>query len=249
MIYSASRRTDLPTFYPDYIVAKVRRSRKLDGIVFWTKDIRNFARHLGLNAVLTSYPAIIQYTVTGLAGSVWEPEVPAFSVQLEALCEIASLLPSGAIRWRFDPVLHAGDELYERFEKILLGFRSAGLNLDSVIVSFPDYYRKVRERLRSAGLAFVELEDTEKLAVLAELHRIGNLKIQLCCEDDLLDSGKDYLEKGSCVNAGLFKELYDIDVDSRHDAGQRTQCGCTRSTDIGSYDQRCGHNCVYCYAR
>ncbi len=249
MIYSASRRTDLPAFYPDYIVSKVSRSRKLEGIVFWTKDIRNFVRHLGLSAVLTSYPAIIQYTVTGLAGSVWEPEVPSFQVQYDALSEVASLLPPGAVRWRFDPILQTDDDLYERFEKILVMFRAAGIFPDSVVVSFPDYYRKVRERLQNNGLAFTEFSFAEKLAVLEKLHSVGGIKIQLCCEDELLAVKHDYLEKGCCVSAGQFKELYGIDVDSRRDAGQRAQCGCTRSTDIGSYDQKCGHNCVYCYAR
>ena len=36
MIYSASRRTDLPAFYPDFLVGKIQRSRKLDGVVYWT---------------------------------------------------------------------------------------------------------------------------------------------------------------------------------------------------------------------
>ena len=247
MIYSASRRTDLPAFYPDYIVEKIRRSRKLDGVVYWTKDIRNFAVHFGLRAALTSYPSIIQYTVTGLAGSIWEPEVPSICEQLNALSEVLSELPAGAVQWRFDPII-ADNAVFERFARIYEILGHTGAKFDSVVVSFPDLYRKVSCRLKIKGQIFPDLTIEAKCEILEKLYRISGLKFNICCEGELLDQGLGFVEKSSCVSAALFKKLYDIDVDSRHDSSQRSECGCTKSTDIGSYKQRCFHKCLYCYA-
>ncbi len=247
MIYSASRRTDLPAFYPDYIVEKVRRSRKLEGVVYWTKDIRNFAVHFGLRAALTSYPAIIQYTVTGLAGSIWEPGVPSFCDQLKAFSEVVSELPAGAVRWRFDPII-ADNTLFERFARIYEIWSKTGARLDSVTVSFPDLYRKVSCRVKKKGQLISELSIDAKCEILEKMYRISGLKFFMCCESELLEQNLGFVGKSSCVSAALFKNLYGIDVDSRHDAAQRSECGCTKSTDIGSYAQRCLHKCLYCYA-
>ena len=247
MIYSASRRTDLPAFYPDFLVGKIQRSRKLDGVVYWTKDIRNFIRHFGLRAAVTSYPTIIQYTVTGLAGSEWEPGVPQFSSQLEALAELVQLLPRGAVRWRFDPVI-ADSSVLQRFSDIYKLMEEAGAGLEAVTVSFPDIYPKVAQRLQQRGLNFPELQLEQKFDLLHEFYRISGLEIWLCCEEELLEDNPGYLRRGACVSGELFRDLYNIAVDMRKDQGQRVNCGCTRSTDIGSYDLICGHECLYCYA-
>ena len=247
MIYSASRRTDLPAFYPDYLVEKIRRSRRLDGVVYWTKDIRNFIRHSGLKGVLADYPAIIQYTVTGLAGGIWEPGVPEFEIQGEALAELAQLLPRGAVRWRFDPII-ADSSLFSRFSAIYAAMCEFGVGLEAVTVSFPDIYRKVAQRLREHGLKFPVLNVERKQEILQEFYRISGLELWLCCESELLGQNPGYLRAGACVSGELFRELYGITVDMRKDYGQRAECGCSRSTDIGSYDLACGHKCVYCYA-
>lgn len=247
MIYSASRRTDLPAFYPDYIVDKIRRSRKLEGVVYWTKDIRNFAVHFGLRAALTSYPSIIQYTVTGLAGSIWEPKVPSIYEQMNALSEVLSELPTGAVRWRFDPII-VDNTVFERFARIYEIFGKTGFELDSVVVSFPDLYRKVSSRLKTKGQIFPDLTIDAKCEILDKFHQISGLKFLMCCEGELLEQNLGFVEKSSCVSSALFKKLYDIDVDSRLDASQRSECGCTKSTDIGSYEQSCFHKCLYCYA-
>lgn len=246
MIYSASRRTDLPAYYPDYICQKVQRSRKLQGIVFWTKDPRNFINHFGLRAVLSSYPSIINFTLTGLAGSIWEPNVPDPSVLVSAIKELATLLPAGAIRWRFDPII-VDDSVFKRFNEMHSLLLDAGVAVENVTLSFPDIYKKVQDRLKQSNISLSLLSIEQKKDILKRLYTISGLKLQLCCEDELLDV--EGVEKGCCVDGRLFTKLYATDLSElRKDRGQRAECGCMQSTDIGSYDQPCPANCLYCYA-
>ena len=246
MIYSASRRTDLPAFFPDYIVEKVRRSRKLEGIVFWTKDVRNFVRHLGLQNVILNYPVIIQFTLTGLAGSIWEPGVPKMREQEEAIRELHRILPAGALRWRFDPII-SNNTLYERFYRVCDFFAACGVDLKEVTVSFPDLYRKVINRLRKEELALMQLSFTRKKEILRNFHESSGLLLRLCCEEELL--GEKYCIAGKCIDAELFEKCYGVKIRKIvKDTHQRPGCGCDLSTDIGSYDLHCRHNCLYCYA-
>ncbi|MDR3211215.1 MAG: DUF1848 domain-containing protein [Planctomycetota bacterium] len=255
MLYSASRRTDLPAFYPMEIVGKVRRSRKLEGIVFWTKDIRNFTTHLELSAIIREAPAIIQFTCTGLGGSQWEPRVPPLDIQLDALATLATRLPPAAIRWRFDPIIPTPD-WRERFlqvkEKLTVVLGKSGL--DGVTVSFVDPYLKARVRVAAAGLAWPEVKPEDKRETLAflassfgERKKEGPKPLRLCCEAEFLD--QPGVEAAACVDRRLLERLYNLKAgEVKKDPGQRRDCTCSSATDIGSYALPCQHGCLYCYA-
>jgi len=246
VIYSASRRTDLPAFFPDYICQKVQRSRKLEAIVFWTKDPRNLVEHPGLAAVVSSYPTIIQLTITGLGGSIWEQGVPEVGTIIPAITELARVLPAGAIRWRFDPIIAEGTH-FQRFSEIFEMLTAAGVMLESVVVSFPDPYSHAVGRIKQAGLSLPQLSFEDKKKILQELHAISGIPLALCCEQELLTvSG---IIRSRCIDGGLFDRLYGTSLGSLpEDHSQRQECGCCRSTDIGSYQQECRHKCLYCYA-
>ena len=251
MIYSVSRRTDMPAFHPDAIVDRVRRSRKLEGLVLWTKDIRNCVRHDGLRRVMQNIPVIIQYTVTGLAGGGWEPGVPPFEAQRDALAETAALLPRGAVRWRFDPILPSPD-LRERFVRVRGGLESVLGPIGQVTVSFPDPYRHAVRRAEAAGLAWPGVDSGEKKRIIRMLAAefAGGAEerpLRLCCEPELL--ALPGVGMAHCIDGALFAGLYGLPLAGlAKDPGQRLACGCCKSTDIGSYGLACGHGCRYCYA-
>ncbi len=262
MLYSASRRTDLPAFYPGLIVERVRRSRRLEGLVLWTKDIRNLVRHAELAKVTAAYPTIVNYTVTGLAGTLWEPRVPLLKEQLLELAVLAERFPPGAIRWRFDPIL-PGPDLFERFAATLRTLREVLREINECIISFPDPYPQAVARTRAAGLAWPIISLPEKRAILARLLALFRefgpgetgvataadsfCPLRLCCETELMD--QPGVGPAACIDAGLFARLYGVRIGSpEKDPGQRKTCVCTKSTDIGRYDLTCGHGCLYCYA-
>lgn len=250
MLYSASRRTDMVAFAPDAIVGRVARSRKLDGIVFWTKDIRNFVNHAGLAGVIARVPGIVQFTATGLAGSVWEPGVPPLKEQLPALHALAERLPPGAIRWRFDPVIKT-PRLRERFRTVKNLLAGALPSLAEVTASFPDPYKKAVARAAACGLEWPEMSMEEKRDFVGfmvdELAAAGSpAPVRLCCEPELL--ALPGVRQVRCVDDGLFRDIYGLRLELGGDAGQRQACGCAQSTDIGTYELSCPHRCRYCYA-
>lgn len=251
MIYSASRRTDLVAFFPDHIVQKVKRSRKLEAIVLWTKDPRNLISHPSLLEVTKQYPTIIQLTITGLAGTSWEPEVPPLQSFKGELKELGSALPQKAIVWRFDPIISSPDVL-ERFTSTLMTLRDCLGDVDEVTVSFPDPYPKVVKRLQECNLRLPMLTTEEQARILDQLLAIGRSEcpeftINLCCEPELF-SPPDNMQ-AHCIEGERFDSLYATRLGSlTKDRGQRVGCGCVQSTDIGSYDQVCRHGCRYCYA-
>ena len=258
MIYSASRRTDLPAFYPDFIAEKAERSRRLEAIVLWTRDVRNLVRNRRLAETTKRFPCLILVTATGLAGTAWEPGVPPLADQEPELAELSRRLPPGAVRWRFDPIVprpgrgaaEATAETLERFRRLRDRWEQMFGRLDGVTVSFPDSYPGAVARTRGAGLEWPVFPPAEKrrlLEAMAGAFDRESGRVRLCCEPGLLDVRG--VEPASCVDGPALERLYGLPTGKLpKDPGQRRDCGCVKSTDIGAYAMACGHGCLYCYA-
>ena len=254
MIYSASRRTDLPAFYPGFTTEKVARSRRLEAIVFWTRDVRNLVRHQGVSRVVERVPCLILVTDTGLAGTAWEPRAPSLADQEPELAELARRLPFGAVRWRFDPMIpkpgYGAAELLERFRRLRERWERILGRLEGVTVSFPDPYPKAVARATEAGLGWPVFTPDEKRRLVEALAReFGREagRVRLCCEPELLDLPG--VGRAACVDGPALERLYGAPLgDIPKDPDQRRACGCVKSIDIGSYAMACGHGCLYCYA-
>lgn len=92
MILSASRRTDIPNYYMDWFLHRIREGyvdvrnpinphqisrialspSVVDCIVFWTKNPENMLPHLG---ELAAYPYYVQFTLTSYGRDI-EPNLP-----------------------------------------------------------------------------------------------------------------------------------------------------------------------------
>ena len=89
-----------------------------------------------------------------------------------------------------------------------------------------------------------KIESTKKLVAIAR----GN-GIQLySCSEPLIEH-VDGIQKGHCIDGEILESLFGERASKAKDSGQRKSCGCSKSKDIGSYTQVCGHKCLYCYAR
>lgn len=275
MIISASRRTDIPAFYPEWLRNRVRTGRvevrnpfnphqvkqvslcpeDVDAIVLWT---RNPAPLL---------PYLKEIEDLGLTRHYWlmtlnamprrlEPAVPKPAQALKLLHELSRRVGPQRLVWRFDPVfltdLTPPEEHLRRFEYLAARIGDA---VQRVVISFADIYGKVPRNVARAGQDGppIQFEDIhlspqtlrELAAALAASARRYGLHVQSCAETLALNA--EGVPPGKCIDAMELNRVFDLNLPARKDPGQRKLCGCTRSVDIGAYDT-CLHGCVYCYA-
>jgi hypothetical protein len=267
MIISASRRCDIPAFAGDWFMERLRsgavdvaspfrpgaarkvslRRADVDAVVFWSRDVRPFLRHLP-EIEGGGYPYYFLITLTGYT-RLLEPAVPAVEDAAACFRELARRIGRRRVIWRYDPVLFTEQatsafhiENFSRLTGLLAPFASR------VIVSFFDPYPKALRRLRQAGIDAAaaagspqqQLELLERFTVIAT--RAG-LEIQSCAEAAIAAG----VTPGKCIDEALLNDLFNLNLAYRKDPAQRKLCLCQQSVDIGSYGT-CGHSCLYCYA-
>jgi hypothetical protein len=231
-------------------------------IVFWSKDPRPMLPHLAeLDRRGIGY--YFQFTLNDYEAEGLEPGVPPLSERIAAFREIAQTIGRAKVVWRADPMLLADgldvDRLVARVVRI--GERVHRWT-EKLVIAFADIerYAKVRNRLRKFGRGCRELLPEEMRVFVERLvvaARPWGLAIATCAEAiDLTDLG---IGRNKCIDDKLLARVFSHDEDlmrflgpddlrgALNDKGQRKECGCIVSKDIGSYDT-CPHGCRYCYA-
>jgi len=270
MIISASRRTDIPAFYTPWFMNRVREGflltrnpfnphqlkrvsllpDEVDAIVFWTRNPSMLMPHLQELDRL-GYRYYFQYTLTGYPRNL-EATVPRPRKAIQTFSELSDRIGPDRVVWRYDPILLSNmvdsNEHKRLFSKIasLLAGRTR-----RVVISFFDPYKKTQRNLsRIDGLVYSDI--TQDRGAMSDLARFmfgeansHGMSIESCAElSDLQSAG---IPPGKCIDAGLINTLFGLSVDEAKDPGQRKECGCVKSVDIGAYNT-CLHGCAYCYA-
>ncbi len=271
-VISASRRTDILMHYvawlaeairqglvdvPQPYTGKLRRVSLLPEdvhtLVLWSKDFRPLLQDVGgIRQALERYDQMFCHlTITGLGGTALEPSISPWEeviAQLPELIEFAR--DPRRVSVRYDPIVHwyEGQEVRSNLpfaEPILRAVSRAGIT--AVRMSFATLYGKVRRR---KGWRWYDptpeqrLEITRRLVTLA-----GSLELTLhsCSQRELQLAGA---VPSRCIDGELLSALHPhgLPAATTKDRGQRAECGCTVSVDIGSYLMRCPNGCRYCYA-
>jgi len=270
MIISASRRTDIPAFYAEWFMNRIREEYLLvrnpfnakqvrrvslspgnvEAIVFWTRNPEKLIPHLDeLNDRGHRY--YFQYTITGFPRSM-ERSVPRPQAAIETFSRLSEMIGPDKVIWRFDPILISSlvdiAEHERLFGKIASALRG---KTKRVVISFADMYSKVNRNLAkipNISTRDLVLEHEEALGLARNLVSIANandLEVQSCSEE--IDLARSGVAHGKCIDDELISRLFNISFKSRKDKGQREACGCIESVDIGQYNS-CLHGCAYCYA-
>ena len=269
MIISASYKTDIPTFYGEWFINRLRAgyckmvnpwNRKqisrvsldlldVDGIIFWTKNIAPFLPRL-IEVHDRGFRFVIQHTINNY------PRALEFSVvdadrSIQHLHEVADTYGSRVCVWRYDTIIFSSlttpDFHRTNFEKLCSAIEGA---TDEVVVSFANLYRKTLRNMEWAGEKFGftwhDPDAEEKRALLADMIPIAQshgMKLTICTQPDLVVPGA---AEARCIDASRLEEVSGRPIRAER-RGARKECGCFASKDIGEYDT-CPHGCVYCYA-
>ena len=231
-------------------------------IVFWTKNPKPLLPYLGdLDRQGLDY--YFQFTLNDYEAEGLEPHLPSLEERIKTFADLSGCVGRSRVIWRYDPLLLADgldvDRLVERVARV---GELVHPFTEKLVIAFADVerYVRVRTRLRRYGRGCRE-PSADEMRVFAEklvtAARPWGLAIATCAEAiDLEDLG---IEKNRCVDDGLLARLFPDDAEllrflgpeaTRHglkDKGQRKECGCIVSKDIGAYDT-CPHLCRYCYA-
>lgn len=273
-IVSASRRTDIPAFYMNWFMECVFKKRfilknpyskkistlpftpeNIAAVCFWSKDYSLFLKNK-YEQILNDkgFNIFFQYTLNS-ENFLLEPGIKK-SVQerCDILEKMAEIFGPDKIFLRFDPIVFYMDENknlknnLKDFQYILK--RASNCKIRSITISFTDLYKKVLERQKNKNIIFINPSNEKKISIIQNLEKMAktcNISLNLCCE---AIQGLERLKKKPCISTEYINKTFGLSLNHKKDPGQRKDCMCSISKDIGSYrDHPCYHNCLYCYAR
>ncbi len=274
VIVSASFRTDIPAFYGRWFINRLRagacevrnpyggqtftvslRREDVDGFVFWTKNIGPFLRYLP-EVRERGFPFIVQHTINGYPHAL-ESRIAHDSRTIGYVRRVSEMYGSDVVVWRYDPIMLSSltplDWHRRRFASLARRLEGA---TNEVTVSFAQVYQKTRRNVNAAARAYgVTWDEHERVAPtdlrallidLAQTAAAHGMRMTMCSQRTLLIPG--LIAEARCVDAQRLASVAGAPLPGKPRLkGNRPECGCYESRDIGAYDT-CPHGCVYCYA-
>ena len=232
MIVSASRATDVPKFYSEWLLARLREGfcswtnpfnrqvytvsfEKTRLIVFWSKDPKPLLARLDELEDLGFRQYYFQFTLNDYVREGLEPNVPSVEDRIETFRALAKRIGKERVIWRYDPLLLSPsitiDALLERIAAIGCALKG---HTEKLVFSFADIasYRKVMRNLAGTGCReFTHDEKIEFVTRLRDLNRELGLTLATCAED--IDLAAFGVRHNKCVDDDLMVRLfYDDDA-------------------------------------
>ena len=262
MLIFASGRTDIPAFYSQWFINRVRAgfvdvrnpyyahqvSRYklspdlVDFFVFCTKNPKPMILHL---EELKNFGIYFFVTITPYEKEV-EGNVPDKQQVIESFIELSKILGRERVCWRYDPIFI--DQKYSVSFHIR-EFRKMAEQLcsftDRCIISFIDLYEKTKKKFPNAK----EVSEQDQKFIAQAFARIGTetgIQIESCAEQ--LDLTAFGVKNGGCISRKVIERAAQIHLKKNIPINHlRKFCSCLPTHDIGSYNS-CPHLCKYCYA-
>lgn len=265
MIYTVSRRTDIPAFYWDWFADKLFRGscmirnpqfpekvseysllpEDVDMFYFLSKNYGPALRHprYPLLAVVQNYRCMFEYTITPYERDL-ERFVPHPSVSVGQFIEISKMVGKECIAWGYDPIcisekytVEFHKEHFKALCELLAPYAEYGR------VNFVNFYNKVKRNATSLRVP-TENEKAELLAYIAQTADSYGLRMQCCPDSPFVDYG---FHPQPCLPISKIESRFDVKSKKRNKE-KCLMCSSTeQARDIGVYES-CGHGCLYCYA-
>lgn len=262
MIIQASMRTDIPAFYAEWFLNRLKAGFVLvrnpydpssvtryrlspevvDAIGFCTKDPSPMLAHMD---ALKDYGQYWFVTITPYGRDI-EPNVPDREKVMADVKTLSEIVGQRRVGWRYDPIFisdeypierHIAD--FEHMARILEGCT------DTCVISFIDLYKKVRRNFPEVR----EVGREDRIALGRAFARIGakyGMTIRACAEGmELAPYG---VNCAGCMTVDIWEKALGQRLNVPKGKNQRDgACNCVLGSDVGAYDT-CRHLCRYCYA-
>lgn len=265
MIISASRRTDIPSFYSRWFMNRIKAGFVLvpnpfnpkmvsrvsldpavvDCIVFWTKNPAPMIEKLD---GLRDFNYYFQYTLNPYEADI-ENKLPPVRKRIETFKKLSAAIGPEKVIWRYDPIftnekydVDFHKEAFARIARELEGYTR------KCMLGFIDHYHHIRKAAREFNIEPLRHEEIEQMAVgfrktIPQCH--NSMELDTCTiKVDLRHLG---IPSGLCVDKALVEKIAGYPIGAKKDKNQRHICNCVESVDIGTYES-CLNGCIYCYA-
>ena len=261
MIINTGQRTDIPAFYSDWFVNRLKAGFVLvrnpydprsvtryrlspevvDLIGFCTKNPAPMLPHMDL---LRPYGQYWYVTITPYGKEI-EPGVPDKREVLDSFRRLSDTVGPDRMGWRYDPVFISGDypaerhiRAFEYMAQTLSGYTH------TAVISFVDLYEKTKRNFPEVRPVTAE----QRLLLgkaFAEIAGQYGMTLRPCGEgDELAPFGADC---SGCMTVAMYEQALGRRLKVPKTAPARKECACYLGGDIGAYNT-CGHLCRYCYA-
>lgn len=268
-IISVSRRTDIPAFYGDWFMNRLKagfvgyinpfggqkyivslKQEDVISFVFWSKNYEPFIEKIKSIEDM-GYKFYFNYTITGLP-NIFECDLVNREIAIQALRKLSRMYSPKHINWRYDPLIISDITDYNFHIKT---FEDIASKLEGYVercyISYAIQYGKVKRNFdkfqRENDVEIIDPDNDLRIELAKELAEIAaryRIEMLTCCGDYLLGPK---IGKAHCIDGRIIKELFYKKGSKYSEKPTRKECGCTVSTDIGTYDT-CPHGCIYCYA-
>ena len=231
VIISASRATDIPAFYAEWLVKRLEQgytawrnpfNNKVSYvsfaqsrlIVFWTKNPKPLIPLLDrIEAVIPNF--YFQFTLNDYENDGLELNVPPLSERIDTFIQLSERIGKEKVIWRFDPLILTDkigvEDLRRKVENV--GNRIFPYT-EKLVFSFADIeiYRKVKSNLQRYRVNYREFDETlmrEFAQRMVQLNQKWNLQLSSCSEPVALESYG--ISHNSCIDPQLIARLFSHD--------------------------------------
>ena len=244
--------------------------------VFWTKNALPMLKHLDeINKFCKNYYFL--FTLNNYENEKLEKNVPPLDERINTFISLSKKIGKERVIWRFDPIIKTDITTYANLidSAKYIGDKISSFT-NRLIFSFVEInqYKKVSKNMSFRADLFKH-DIASYQASLEEKKEFSFRLLELCknwtkqnenaieafsCADPFLQTLG--IPEGPCIDANLIlslcnnKSLHNFlqptqmlfsNFSHLKDKGQRKDCGCVLSKDIGWYNS-CKHFCTYCYA-
>ena len=242
VIVSASRSTDIPAFYAEWFINRLKATyvlwynpfnqqpmyvsfKNTKVVVFWSKNPKPLIPYLKeLDDGHIHY--YFQFTLNDYEHEGFEPNVPSLVERIETFKALSTKIGKEKVIWRFDPLIVTQKlsprDLLTKIWKI--GNQLKGYT-DKLVFSFVDIkaYRKVQSNLKSF---FAEknpehfelnhaqtMEIVEGLVKIRERWKSEDWDVTLATCAEQINLEEYEIEHNRCIDGDLMKKIFSDDVD------------------------------------